>query len=91
MPNSEQEPVTLTEKVEEYVDKNLLGAMSNHDQLVRDYAEKLGLNLDNDADHAQAEALAREDEIGGLMHTFIISYLSPGTDVLTASISDRVN
>ena len=79
---------TATEKIEQMADKEILGAFSDHANLVKSYIEKLGLDPDNPADYALAEEYASRDEVGSLVHTALISYMSPGLDVVAGAGTD---
>lgn len=72
---------TLTDVVENEVEKNILGERSDHAAKVREYIEKNKLNPDNPVDMEEAENAVWAEEIAGYAHTAIISYLSPGFSV----------
>lgn len=82
---------SINDIVENIADSTIMGALSEHSKLVNSYIEELGLNPDNPVDVQQAEELARKDELAGVLHTALISYLSPGLDVFTASVRDQVH
>lgn len=79
---------TVTEIVEKLADEQILGAYSDHESLIASYIEKLGLDPDNLVDRAKAEEYARRDELGSILHTALISYLSPGLDVVSGTVTD---
>jgi hypothetical protein len=79
-----------TDFIEGLADKYLLGDNSDHKALVDSYIEKLKLDPNDPLARERAEELARKDEMGSLLHTAIISYLSPGMDVFAGAISDKV-
>jgi len=79
---------TVTEIVEKLADEQILGAYSDHESLIASYIEKLGLDPDNPVDRAKAEEYARRDELGSILHTALISYLSPGLDVVSGTVTD---
>lgn len=60
--------------VENLSDEFIMGALSEHKSLVYEY-RMAGKKK------KEAEALARQDEIKGILRTALISYLSPGLDV----------
>ena len=62
--------------VENIADEKIMGILSEHAALVEKY------RLENPNISAEdAEAMARRDELNGVLHTALISYLSPGLDV----------
>lgn len=81
---------TFTEYVEQKADRDILGALSDHSDRVAKYAQEYGLDLDDPIQKEQAEEYARREELGQIVHTAIISYLSPGTDVLTSIATDQI-
>ena len=76
--------------IENIADETILGALSEHEANVNKYIEELGLDPNNPVDRDKAEELARKDELNGVLHTALISYLSPGLDVFTGGITDAV-
>ena len=79
---------TATDIIEKIADEKILGAYSEHESLIANYIEELGLNPDDPIDRAKAEEYARRDELGSILHTALISYLSPGLDVVSGSVTD---
>lgn len=79
---------TATDIIEKLADEKIIGAYSEHESLIASYIEKLGLNPDDPIDRAKAEEYARRDELGSILHTALISYLSPGLDVVSGSVTD---
>ena len=76
--------------IENIADETILGALSEHTALVNKYIEDLKLDPNNPVDRDKAEELARKDELNGVLHTALISYLSPGLDMFTSGITDSV-
>ena len=81
---------TATDFVENYVDEHWLGVSSDHQARVDKYIADNNLNPNNPLDVEEAEKAAREEEITGLIHTAIVSYLSPGLDVVGGAVTDRI-
>ena len=81
---------TLTDYVEGYIDEHLMDINSEHQARVDQYIADNKLNPDNPVDVEEAEAAARADELAGLVHTAVISYLSPGMDVAIASAKEGI-
>ena len=67
---------SINDLLENFADEKIMGELSNHAELVAKYKEE-----NPDMTDEEAEALARRDELSGVLHTALISYLSPGLDV----------
>lgn len=82
---------TLTDYVESYVDEHWLGVNSDHQGRLDKYIEENKLDPNNPLDMEKAEDAVRQEEMAGLLHTAIISYLSPGTEVAIASVKEGIS
>ena len=60
--------------IENWADVTFLGDLSDYNQAVKQYKSQ-GMSIED------AEAQALKDQIAGVLHTALISYLSPGLDI----------
>ncbi len=72
---------SITDIIENLTDENVMGALSNHADNVAQYMQD-----HPGASETEAEEAVRRNELGNLLHTAIISYLSPGLDVAGTAV-----
>lgn len=82
---SEMVGESLNDYFENAADEAIMGPLSDHAQRVKDLKEA-NPNMSDD----EAEAAARREELGSILHTAIISYLSPGLDIVSTA-AGRLN
>ena len=73
----------LNDIIENFADERVMGVLSEHAETVEKYRSE-GYGPED------AEAMARRDEINGVLRTALISYLSPGLDVFQ-TVKGRYN
>jgi len=64
--------------IENFADEKIMGSLSDHSDRVWEYRMN-GLTPE------EAEAAARRDELNGVLRTAMISYLSPGLDIISTA------
>ena len=72
---------SITDIIENLTDENVMGVLSNHADDVAQYKKD-----HPGASDSEAEEAVRRNELGNLLHTAIISYLSPGLDVAGTAV-----
>lgn len=82
---------TLTDVVENEVEKKVLGERSDHAANVRQYIADNGLDPNNPVDVEKAENAVLAEEVAGYAHTAIISYLSPSISVATSIAKEGIS
>jgi len=71
---------SVTDIVENLADELVMGDLSEHAERVKAWKEK-----DPRLTDEEAELLARQDEVASVLHTALISYLSPGLDLTSVA------
>ena len=77
IPNALPEVVgeSLNDIIENAADRFIMGDKGEHAAAVQSY-------IDNGYSPDDAEAMATRDELGGVLHTALISFFSPGADIV---------
>lgn len=74
---------SLNDIIENFADEKIMGELSEHADRVWQYRME-GMKPD------EAEAAARRDELSGVLRTALISYMSPGLDIVSTG-AGRLN
>ena len=67
---------SLNDVIENTADELIMGELSDHSERVDTYMKTYGMGYD------EANAAARRDEMMGVLHTALVSYISPGADFI---------
>lgn len=72
---------SVNEAIENLADERIMGIFSNHSDRIEAYMKTYGMGYD------EANAAARQDELMGILHTALVSYISPGADIIQYATS----